>query len=315
MRALPVIHSNCREAQLGTALDYRPYTPASPSFADRVAAWWRRHQPALSGPVSCRGFPEDMRQACDDDLQVIRHGDVQTAATPIDFLGLDNYFRNSARSNVIDQAENSASKDVPNHEFTEMGWEVYRQGMYEILGQVHFGYGFQAYCITENGAAVHDQAGDDGGVEEPMRVSDIQRHLGKVLEAIAIGVPAQGYFVWSFLDDFEWNSGTARRFGLIQVNYRTQERTPNASAEWDQQVIGENAIDQPDHVLPSRQGRLPKHGLDGFDSITISSTLDGEWRAIFMAAGIVGRQTRENVVPDPRVPLRWIVRCHTHPLW
>jgi beta-glucosidase len=123
-----------------------------------------------------------------------------------------------------------------------MGWEVYPQGMYEMLGQVHFGYGFPAYYITENGAAIRDQVGPDGQVEDPLRVSYIRRHLEKVLEAIAIGVPVQGYFVWSLLDNFEWNSGTSKRFGLIHVDYRTQQRTPKTSAKWYQQVIGENAI-------------------------------------------------------------------------
>ena len=242
--AVPVIRANCPEARVGIALDYRPQTPASPSAADRIAAW---HAGGVINrwfldPLTGRGYPEDMRRAYHDEMIFIQPGDLDKIAAPLDFLGLNYYFRNIARSNVIDEAENSPRTVVPNDEFTEMGWEVYPQGMYEMLGQVHFGYGFPAYYITENGAAIRDQVGPDGQVEDPLRVAYIRRHLKKVLEAIAIGVPVQGYFVWSLLDNFEWNSGTSRRFGLIHVDYHTQQRTPKASAKWYQQVIGENAI-------------------------------------------------------------------------
>jgi len=242
--AVPVIRANCPDARVGIALDYRPQTPASPSAADRIAAW---HAGGVINrwfldPLTGRGYPEDMRRAYHDEMIFIQPGDLDKIAAPLDFLGLNYYFRNIARSNVIDEAENSPRTVVPNDEFTEMGWEVYPQGMYEMLGQVHFGYGFPAYYITENGAAIRDQVGPDGQVEDPLRVAYIRRHLKKVLEAIAIGVPVQGYFVWSLLDNFEWNSGTSRRFGLIHVDYHTQQRTPKASAKWYQQVIGENAI-------------------------------------------------------------------------
>ena len=81
-------------------------------------------------------------------------------------------------------------------------------------------------------------------MEDLARISYIRRHLQKIREAIAIGVPVRGYFVWSLLDNFEWSYGTSKRFGLIRVEYQTQSRIPKASARWYQQVIRGNGLDQ-----------------------------------------------------------------------
>ena len=244
-QALPIIRGNCSDARLGIALDFRPQTPASPSAADRAAAW---HAGGVINrwfldPLAGRGYPEDMRRAYGDEMRFVQPGDLETIAVPVDFLGLNYYFRNIARSTVLSEAENAPQTVFPNDEFTEMGWEVYPQGMVEMLGQLHFGYGFPAYYITENGAAIADQVDPDGQVEDPRRVSYIRRHLKKVREAISIGVPVQGYFVWSLLDNFEWAHGTSKRFGLIYVDYRTQQRILKASARWYRQVIAENAVE------------------------------------------------------------------------
>jgi beta-glucosidase len=244
-QAVPIIRGNSPDAQVGIALDYRPQTAASPSAADRAAAWYEGGviNRWFFDPISGRGYPEDMQRAYGDDMNFVQEGDLDKIAVPLDFVGLNYYFRNIARSSVINEAENSPQTVVPDEEITEMGWGVYPEGMYEMLGQLHFGYGFPAYYITENGAACHDQVGPDGQVDDPARISYIRRHLEKVHEAIAIGIPVRGYFVWSFLDNFEWAFGTSKRFGLIHVDYQTQRRTLKASAKWYQQVIRENAID------------------------------------------------------------------------
>jgi beta-glucosidase len=80
-------------------------------------------------------------------------------------------------------------------------------------------------------------------VQDPQRISYIRRHLKKIREAIDMGVPVRGYFVWSLLDNFEWAYGTSKRFGLVYVDFQTQQRTLKASAKWYQKVIRENAID------------------------------------------------------------------------
>ena len=244
-QAVHIIRGNSPGAQVGIALDYRPQTPASPSAADRAAAWYEGGiiNRWFLDPISGRGYPEDMRRAYNDEMKFIQTGDLERIATPLDFLGLNYYFRNIARSSLISESENEPRTVVPDEEVTEMGWGVYPEGMYEMLGQIHFGYGFPAYYITENGAAYPDQVGLDGKVEDQARISYIKRHLNKVHEALAVGIPVRGYFVWSLLDNFEWAFGTSKRFGLIYVDYQTQKRIFKASAKWYQQVIRENAIE------------------------------------------------------------------------
>jgi beta-glucosidase len=235
-QAVPIIRSNSPGAQVGIVLDYRPQTPASPSAADRGAAW---HEGGVINrwfldPISGRGYPEDMRRTYGDEMNFIQKGDLETIAAPLDFLGLNYYFRNIARSDLINESENSPRTAAPDEEVTEMGWGVYPEGMYEMLGQVHFGYGFPALYITENGAAYPDQVGPLGQVQDPARISYLRRHLEKVHQAISIGIPVRGYFVWSLLDNFEWAFGTSKRFGILHVDFHTRRRTFKASAKWYQ---------------------------------------------------------------------------------
>ena len=124
-----------------------------------------------------------------------------------------------------------------------MGWEVYPEGMFEMLGQVHSSCGFPAIYITENGAAFPDHVESDGQVNDPARISYIKRHLEQLLRAVTMGVPIKGYFVWSLMDNFEWALGTSTRFGLIRVDFATQKRTVKASGRWYQRLIQRNALE------------------------------------------------------------------------
>jgi beta-glucosidase len=100
--------------------------------------------------------------------------------------------------------------------------------------------------VTENGAAYDDVVGADGRVEDPERLAFIDAHLRAVHAAREGGADVRGYFAWSFLDNFEWAEGYAKRFGLIHVDYASQQRTPKASARWYAEV--------------SRTGQLPEGG-------------------------------------------------------
>ena len=124
-----------------------------------------------------------------------------------------------------------------------MGWEVYPEGIYNLLGRLHFDYDFPAIYITENGAAFLDEVSHDSKVDDPTRLSYIKRHLQQVHRAIEIGVPVKGYFAWSLMDNFEWAYGYAKRFGLVYVDYETQQRILKSSAKWYAQVILENAVE------------------------------------------------------------------------
>jgi beta-glucosidase len=241
-RAVPILRANCPGASVGIALNLTPQEPASPSAADRRESAW------VDGyinrwfldPLVGREYPRDMVASFGDVLDFVQDGDMRTIAEPMDLLGVNYYTRNIVRSRDLSEAENQQRTVVPGDEQTEMGWEVYPQGLYDTLGRLHFGYGFPSIYVTENGAAFPDTVAPDGGVSDPARRSYIQRHLQMVRRAIASGVPVKGYFVWSLLDNFEWSFGYSKRFGIVHVDYRTQQRTPKASAEWYRQVILEN---------------------------------------------------------------------------
>jgi beta-glucosidase len=161
----------------------------------------------------------------------------------VDFVGVNYYTRSIVRSSQVSEEENAKREVFPNEEHTEMGWEVYPDGIYNLLGRLHFDYDFPAIYITENGAAYPDAVASDGQVDDPARLSYIKRHLQQVHRAIEIGVPVKGYFAWSLMDNFEWSYGFTKRFGLIYVDYETQQRIPKSSARWYGQVIRENTVD------------------------------------------------------------------------
>lgn len=107
---------------------------------------------------------------------------------------------------------------------------------------MHFDYNFPAVYITENGAAYPDTVGADGSVDDPLRIAYIKNHLASVSKAISAGIPVRGYFAWSLMDNFEWAFGYSKRFGLIYVDYETQDRILKNSAHWYQRVIEANEV-------------------------------------------------------------------------
>jgi beta-glucosidase len=143
---------------------------------------------------------------------------------------------------VIAEEDNAPRTVFVNPNPTAMGWEVYPQGLYEILGRVYFDYNFPNIYITENGAAYPDVLNEQGQVNDPLRVAYYNDHLQSVSKAISMGVPVRGYFAWSLMDNFEWSFGYTKRFGLIYVDFETQERVLKDSARWYKGVIQANKI-------------------------------------------------------------------------
>jgi len=244
--AVPLIRRNSPGAQVGITLNLGGQTPASSSAADRRAAW--QSDGILNrwflDPLSARGYPLDVVAHYETEMDFVHSGDLDAIAVPLDFLGVNYYKRSIIRSDAISEAENSPPAVVPNPEHTEMGWEIYPEGLYELLGRLHFDYHFPAFYVTENGAAFPDQVSPGGGVHDPRRIAFLKAHFTAAARAIARGVPLRGYFVWSLMDNFEWSFGYAKRFGLVYVDYPTQQRTLKDSAHWYRRVIGANAIEE-----------------------------------------------------------------------
>jgi beta-glucosidase len=125
---------------------------------------------------------------------------------------------------------------------TAMGWEVYPPGLTETLCDLDSRYGHPLLYVTENGAAFDDVVGPDGKIHDERRRQYLESHIKAAARAIDQGVNLGGYFVWSLLDNFEWGFGYSKRFGIVRVDYTTQERTIKDSGHWYAGVIRRNAV-------------------------------------------------------------------------
>jgi len=241
-QGVKVIRENCPEAQVGIALNLTPQEPASPSPADRIESTWFDGQINrwFLDPLAGRGYPQDIIEGFGKPMDFVQAGDMAAIAEPVDFLGVNYYTRSIARSSAIPEADNESPTIARGAELTEMGWEVYPEGLFNLLRRLHFDYAFPAIYVTENGAAYPDEVGPDGQVDDPDRLSYLRRHLEMVKRAIHLGAPVKGYFVWALLDNFEWGFGFSKRFGVVYVDFTTQQRIPKTSARWYRQMILEN---------------------------------------------------------------------------
>ena len=163
-------------------------------------------------------------------LPLIIPEDLDTISRPIDFLGVNYYNPTHVRESA--QAPLRAETVVPRGQTTSMGWPVDAGGLYDVLVRLRADYGDLEVWITENGAAFDDERLVDGIVEDPSRVAYISDHLDALRRAVRDGVNVRRYHVWSLLDNFEWEHGYDKRFGIVRVDYATQERIPKRSALW-----------------------------------------------------------------------------------
>ena len=252
--AVAVVRAFSPDARVGITLNLTPAEPASPSRDDREAC---RHFDGYFNrwfldPLHGRGYPADMiaDYASDGRLPaawdaVVRPPDLRAIAEPTDFLGVNYYNREVVRSQAVPEAENQprAVFLAPESEWTDMRWEVYPEGLYRILCRVHFDYGPRRIYVTENGASWSDGPGPGGRVADGRRLSFFKDHFRAARRAIAAGVPLEGYFVWSLLDNFEWERGYGQRFGLVWVDYETQRRLVKDSGLWYSRVIAANSAE------------------------------------------------------------------------
>jgi beta-glucosidase len=217
--------------RLGTVACIEPAVPVSESEADRRAAafFGKLWNGAVLDPLFKGTYPEGL-----DDLfgEWIKPGDMATTRQPLDFFGLNYYSLLHIQhdgANPFGAAFGPAPAGV---EFTGMGWPVEPDGLYRQLIDLKASYGNPVIHISENGAAYDDTFGSDGAVNDAARIAFIRGHLAAAQRARAEGVNLQGYFVWSLLDNFEWAEGTAKRFGIVHVDFATLKRTPKTSWHW-----------------------------------------------------------------------------------
>jgi beta-glucosidase len=243
-RSLEVLRHNAAGAELGIVLLVTPVHAASPSEVDAEAA--RRLDGSFQrwylDPLYGRGYPADavadrvrLGHLPGPELEFVRPGDLEAIAAPADFLGVNYYTRTLVRADAA--GEPLAVQAVPDDQLTAMGWEVYPDGLHEVLARLTREYAPARIYVTESGAAFEDAPRSNGHVHDPRRVAYLRAHVAAAERALSDGVPLHGYFVWSLMDNFEWSQGLSKRFGLFHVDYATQRRTPRESALWYRDAI------------------------------------------------------------------------------
>ncbi len=249
--AVPVIRRNSAEAEVGITLNLSPTEPVDSSVDSYQAA--RYFDGYLNrwflDPLYGRHYPADMVASyaelgyLPDGLDFVQPGDLEAIITRTDFLGV-NYYMRTVVGEVPDTADplRALRGGPPEAERTDFGWEVYPAGLYNVLSRLHFDYQPPKLYITENGASYGVGPDENGRVKDERRTSFLERHFAAAHRAIKQGVPLAGYFVWSLLDNFEWAEGYSQRFGLVWVDYDTQQRILKDSALWYKEMIAQNGL-------------------------------------------------------------------------
>ena len=247
------------DTQLSVTLNLHVTRPVDPdSAADRDAI---RQLDAVGnrvflGPMLDGKYPDDLiaDTASVTDWSFVKDGDTATAAVPLSVLGINYYSTARARrytgegpkSQADGHGASAASPWVGADSvefleqpgpYTAMGWNIDPSGMTELLTDISSRYPDLPLMVTENGAAFYDTVSDDGQVHDADRVSYLHGHIDAVGKAIDAGADVRGYFLWSLLDNFEWSFGYDRRFGIIRVDFDTQQRTVKDSARWYAELI------------------------------------------------------------------------------
>ena len=231
--------------QIGPALNLSPVYPAKPGGWDERAARFSDAflnrialDPLLKGeyPSFLPGWIWRWLSG-----KVIQAGDLQTIAAPIDFLGVNYYRRTVMRYAPLVQSVPVFPKD---YAYTDLGWEIYAPGLYDLLLRLQRDYAVPNIFISENGATMTDEL-SDGHIHDTRRIEYLRDHLVQTHRAIQAGVPVRGYLVWSLLDNFEWAYGYSMRFGLVYVDFKTQQRIIKDSGLWYAEVIQQNGVAVP----------------------------------------------------------------------
>jgi beta-glucosidase len=235
-RAAEILRRESPAAEVGITLDVFPVYPASDDEADVAAArhFDGFHNRWFLDPIFAGAYPANLVEHFGADAPRVEDGDFQLIAAPLDFVGI-NYYRRE----VVAHSANGGPRTVhiPDSDYTDMGWEVSPEGLYDLLVSLRNDFGPPAIYVTENGAAFGDLRAHDGSVRDPERRDYLEEHIDAIGRALAAGVPIAGYFVWSFLDNFEWAHGYSKRFGIVYVDYPTLARIPKSSYYWYRDFI------------------------------------------------------------------------------
>ncbi len=228
--------------EIGLVVNLEPKYPASDSPEDiaataRADAYMNRQylDPAIHGR-----YPEELKEIFGEAWPDWPQEDFDLIKQKLDFIGVNYYTRNVTTANdswpltagPVEQKQST---------YTTTGWEVFPQGLTDVLLWVKDNYGNLPLYVTENGAAFYDPPNAEGGVvDDPLRVDYLRKHIAAIGQAITKGADVRGYMLWSLFDNLEWSLGYSKRFGIVHVNFKTLDRTPKNSARLYATVIATN---------------------------------------------------------------------------
>jgi len=238
-------------ARAGSAFSMSACEPATSSEEDKLAAE-RAHamtnlwflEPALKGryPEALAFLPETMMR--------IKSGDLEKMRAPLDFIGINLYYRIIASApGAVERISDprkwifpvnmTGGQEGPK---TDNGWEVWPQALYDIAMRITRDFNSPEIEVTESGCAYNDGPGTAGAIRDPRRIEYHRQYLQAVARAIADGANVRSYHAWSLIDNFEWAEGFTQRFGLAYVDFKTQQRTIKDSGRWYAKVASQNRL-------------------------------------------------------------------------
>ncbi|WP_165217646.1 GH1 family beta-glucosidase [Affinirhizobium pseudoryzae] len=227
---------------VGLVLNAHSVVAGSSSEADKKAAERAVdfHNGAFFDPVFKGHYPESLMSALGDRMPLIEDGDLAIISQKLDWWGLNYYTPMRVADDATAGAEFPATKAAPfvNPEKTDIGWEIFPSAMADLVADLYKRYDLPEFYITENGAAYNMEV-VNGEVDDQPRLDYYAEHLSVCADLIRDGFPLKGYFAWSLMDNFEWAEGYRMRFGLVHVDYETQERTFKKSGKWYRELASQ----------------------------------------------------------------------------
>jgi beta-glucosidase len=232
--------SAAKKGKIGIVVNLEPKYPASESPEDLAAV--RRADAYMNrqylDPVFLGKYPAELREIFGEAWPEWSDEDMRLIKQPIDFLGVNYYTRRVERNHPDHIPLRTKHVPQPQHIETATNWEVFPEALTKVLLWVTERYGKLPIYITENGAAFYDSPHTiDGRIEDPLRVEYYRQHLRAAHDAMKKGANLRGYYAWSLLDNYEWAHGYSKRFGIVHVDYETQQRTVKSSGRYYASVI------------------------------------------------------------------------------
>jgi beta-glucosidase len=229
--------SGCKDGKIGITLNFSPTKPLTNSEEDFAATirWNAILNELFITPIIYGKYPRAISDIFGFDIEI--DTDLKKKINQkIDFLGVNYYSRNIVKYNPRIPFIKAEVVVPEGAAVSDMGWEIYPEGIYDLLLWIKNYYGNPPIYITENGMALKDEL-ISGKVDDTARIEYLEQHLKYALKAKEEGTNLIGYFVWSLMDNFEWAYGYTKRFGIIYIDYVTLKRVPKKSYYWIKELL------------------------------------------------------------------------------